>query len=163
MALTANERKDIGFSDYGVHFRRKFIMAKDKDIIDRKNVRKIQSSFAWVDHRLITGGFLEEVSTVGILLYLFLTAVSDRHGVSFYHDDRICRILKIDLSSLGQAREDLIHRSLIAYKYPIYQVLALPDKPVSPPSAQQVAEEKRKKALSYIQKIKQAAIGQRRS
>ena len=115
-------------------------MANDKDIIDRKNVRKIQSSFSWVDHRLITGGFLDEVSTVGILLYFFLTAVSDRHGISFYHDDRICRILKIDLSSLGQAREDLVYRSLIAYKYPVYQVLALPDKPVSPPSAQEIAE-----------------------
>ena len=136
-------------------------MANDKDIIDRKNVRKIQSSFSWVDHRLITGGFLDEVSTVGILLYFFLTAVSDRHGISFYHDDRICRILKIDLSSLGQAREDLVYRSLIAYKCPVYQVLALPDKPVSPPSAQEIAEAKRKKALSYIQKIKQVAMGQR--
>ncbi|GAH75892.1 unnamed protein product, partial [marine sediment metagenome] len=78
MEPTANEAKDTGFSDYVVHFRWVFIMADDKDIIDRKNVRKIQSSFSWVDHKLITGGFLDEVSTVGILVYFFLTAVSDR-------------------------------------------------------------------------------------
>lgn len=132
-------------------------MADNKGIIDRKNVRKIRNSFSWVDHKLITGGFLDDLSTINILLYFFLTAVSDRNGVSYYHDDRICRILKIDLSSLGQAREDLIHRSLIAYKYPVYQVLALPDRPVMPPTAEELAEEKRKTGLSYIQKIKEAA------
>jgi hypothetical protein len=129
-------------------------MADKKNIIDHRRIRKIVGSFSWLDHRLITGGFLDELSATAILLYFFLTAVSDRHGVSFYHDDRICRILKIDLHSLGQVRADLINRGLIAYRYPVYQVLALPEKPITPPTAQELAEQKKKRDLYYIQKIK---------
>ena len=132
-------------------------MAEDKQIIDRKRIRKINGSFSWIDHRFITGGFIEDMSTCEILLYFFLVAVSDRNGVSFYHDDRICRILKIDLGDLGKARDGLIQRSLLAYKFPVYQVLALPEKPVSPPTKEEMENEKRKKALSYIQKIKHVA------
>lgn len=132
-------------------------MADKKNIIDHKRLRKITNSFSWIDHQTITGGFLEELTTMEILLYFFLVAVCDRHGVSFYHDDRICRLLKIDFSGFGQAREGLIQRSLIAYRYPVYQVLALPVEPVSPPTKEQLKEEERKKALFYIQKIKQVA------
>ncbi|MFH1458467.1 MAG: hypothetical protein ABIG31_04795 [Candidatus Omnitrophota bacterium] len=130
-------------------------MADNGHVIDRRRIRTIDGSFSWIDHRLITGGFLNELSTIEILLYFFLVSVSDRHGISFYRDDRICRILKIDLSGLGEAREGLKQRSLLAYKFPVYQVLALPQQPVPPPTAQELAEEKRKRALSYIQKLKQ--------
>jgi len=132
-------------------------MADKNHIINHKRLRKITNSFSWIDHRTITGGFLDNLSTVEILLYFFLVAVCDRHGVSFYHDDRICRMLKIDLSGLGKAREGLIQRSLIAYRFPVYQVLALPLKPVSSPTKEQLEEEKRKMGLYYIQKIKQVA------
>lgn len=133
----------------------------EKKIIDKKRIRKIRGSFSWMDHRVITGGFLDELSTIAILLYFFLTCVSDRHGISYYHDDRMCRILKLDLTSLGEAREDLIQRSLIVYEYPLYQVLALPDKPVSPPTAEELAQERRTMGLSYLKKIRET-IGQRR-
>ena len=129
-------------------------MGDKKNIIDRRRIRKITGTFSWTDHRLITGGFLDDLPAEAILLYFFLTAVSDRYGVSFYHDDRICHILKIDLHNLGQVKVDLINRGLIAYRYPVYQVLALPEKPITPPTAQQLAEEKRKMGLYYIQKIK---------
>jgi len=129
-------------------------MADKKNIIDHKPIRKIVGSFSWADHRLITGGFLDDLPAAATLFYFFLTAVSDRYGVSFYHDDRICHILKIDLHNIGQVRVDLINRGLIAYKYPVYQVLALPEKPITPPTAQQLAEEKKKMGLYYIQKIK---------
>lgn len=132
-------------------------MAEDKQIIDHKRIRKINGSFSWIDHRLITGGFLEDLSSYEILFYFFLVAVCDRNGVSFYHDDRICRLLKIDLAGLGEARKGLIQRSLLAYKFPVYQVLALPENPVTPLTKEEIENEKRKKALSYIQKIKQVA------
>lgn len=135
-------------------------MTDNKQIIDRKRIRKINGSFSWVSHKLITGGFLEDMSTWEILLYFFLVAVCDRNGISFYHDDRICRLLKIDLATLGKAREGLIQRSLVAYKFPVYQVLALPPKPVAPPTAEQLAEEKKKRDLYYINKIKQI-VGRR--
>lgn len=131
------------------------------NILEQRRIRQIRGSFSWIDHRVITGGFLDELPTISILLYFFLMAVSDRHGISYYRDDRLCRILKIDLDSLGKARSDLILRSLIAYQYPVYQVLSLPEEPVKPPSAEELAEEKRRKDLSYLQKMKEA-IGIRR-
>ena len=132
-------------------------MAEKKDILDYRHIRKIAGSFSWLDHRFITGGFLDDLATTEIVLYFFLVAVSDRHGLSFYHDDRICRLLKIDLSSIGQAREGLIQRSLIDYRYPVYQVLALPPTPVVPPTKEEREDEKRQKDLFYIQRIKRMA------
>jgi hypothetical protein len=130
-------------------------MMDEKKILDKKRVRKICGTFSWIDHRLITGGFLAELTSTQILLYLFLVAVSNRYGVSFYHDDRICHMLKIDLCGLGEAREGLRQRSLIAYKYPIYQVLQLPAEPDTPLTPEQLQEQKREKDLFYLNKIKQ--------
>jgi len=127
-----------------------------KKILDHDRVRKIEGSFSWIDHRFITGGFLEDLSTIEILLYLFLVAVSDRNGISFYHDDRVCSILKIPLTSLGEAREGLIMRSLIAYEPPLYQVLSLPSHPVSPPTREEMRQRQRQRTLSHIRKIQEA-------
>jgi hypothetical protein len=87
-----------------------------KKLLRPERIRKIEGSFSWIDHRLITGGFLPDLSTLEILLYLFLIAVSDRNGLSFYHDDRIASLLKIDLVSLGKARAGLFQKSLLAYE-----------------------------------------------
>jgi hypothetical protein len=134
-------------------------MANNKQIINQKRVRKIDGSFSWINHRFITGGFLEDLSTYEILLYFFLIAVSDRNGLSFYHDDRVCVLLKIDLFSLGKARQGLIQRSLIDYKPPIYQVLDLPPRPVVPPTLEELERKKTKSNLTYIQKLKEAVMG----
>ena len=103
---------------------------------------------------------MDDLSTSAIALYFFLITVSDRHGVSFYRDDRICSILKIGLDSLGKERAELIARSLIVYRYPVYQVLALPEKPITPPTAEELAQEKKKMDLHYLQKIR-SVIGYR--
>jgi len=100
-----------------------------KKLLRPDRIRKIEGSFSWIDHRFITGGFLRDLSTIEIVLYLFLVAVSDRNGLSFYHDDRMVTLLKIDLASLGKAREGLVLRSLVAYDPP-----SLPD-PVFAPTA----------------------------
>ena len=128
----------------------------EKKILDHNRIRKIEGSFSWIDHRFITGGFLQDLSTIEILLYFFLVAVSDRHGLSFYHDDKICSILKIPLTSLGEAREGLILRSLIAYEPPLYQVLSLPSHPVRPPTKDEIRQNQRGRNLHYIRKIQEA-------
>ena len=123
-----------------------------KKLLDSSRVRKIEGSFSWIDHRFITGGFLQDLSTVEILVYLFLVAVSDRHGISFYHDNRICSLLKIGLTSLGQARDDLIMRSLIAYESPLYQVLSLPPQPIALPSREEIFKQQRQRLLKRLKK-----------
>jgi hypothetical protein len=126
-----------------------------KRLLCPQRIRKIESSFSWIDHRLITGGFLPDLSTLEILLYLFLVAVSDRHGLSFYHDDRIASLLKIDLVSLGKAREGLIQRSLLAYEAPLYQVLSLPPQPVLLPSREERAQKEQEKARHFFKQIQE--------
>ena len=106
-----------------------------KKIHDPDQVRRLEGSFRWIDHRFITGGFLQDQSTIEILIYIFLLALSESNGISFYHDDRISSLLKISLCSLGEAREGLIMRSLISNDPPLYQVLSLHPCPVSPPKA----------------------------
>ncbi len=128
---------------------------QSKRVLDPKRVRKIEGSFSWIDHRFITGGFLRNLSTLEILLYFFLVAVSDRNGVSFYYDDRIASLLKIDLAALGRAREGLVLRSLVAYEPPLYQVLSLPTLPIIPPSREERSHKEEEVARSYFEKIKQ--------
>jgi len=117
----------------------------DKRILNSSRVRKIQGSFSWIDHSFITGGFLRDLSAVEILLYFFLVTVSDRNGISFYHDDKICSLVKIGLVSLGEARDVLVSKSLLAYEYPIYQVLSLPAQPLTPLTREAIASEHMKK------------------
>jgi hypothetical protein len=83
------------------------------------------SGWSWIDRR-----FLREhgdhLSRDAILLYLFLAAVADRNGLSFYSDQTLSCRLRMSLSALAQAREELLNRDLIAYQAPLVQVLALP-------------------------------------
>lgn len=126
-----------------------------KRVLDPERVRKIEGSFSWIDHRFITGGFLKDLSTLEILLYLFLVAVSDRNGLSFYYDDRIASLLQIDLAAVGQAREGLVLRSLVAYEPPLYQILSLPPHPMILPSREGRSQREEEIARSYFKKIKQ--------
>ena len=126
-----------------------------KRLLSPDRVRKIEGSFSWIDHRFITEGFLRDLSTIEIVLSLFLVAVSDRNGLSFYHDDRIATLLKIDLPALGRAREGLIRRSLIAYESPLYQVLSLPPKPIPLPSKEEKETQEQDVARHHFKKIKE--------
>jgi hypothetical protein len=60
------------------------------------------------------------------LLYFFLAAAGDKHGLSFYSDARTSALLKIQPEALAQARGELLHRDLIAYQAPVTQVLSMP-------------------------------------
>ena len=126
-----------------------------KRLLCPDRIRKIEGSFSWIDHRFVTGGFLHDLSMIEILLYLFLVAVSDRNGLSFYHDDRIASLLKIDLPALGKAREGLVGRSLLAYEFPLYQILSLPPRPMALPSKEERAKQEQEIAHHYFKKIRE--------
>jgi hypothetical protein len=126
-----------------------------KRLLFPDRVRKIESSFGWIDHRFVTGGFLHDLTMIEILLYLFLVAVSDRNGLSFYHDDRIASLLKMDLPALGRARDGLVSRSLLAYDPPLYQVLSLPPKPIPLPSKEEREKQEQELANHYFKKIRE--------
>ena len=62
-------------------------------------------------------------------MYLFLVAVCDGEGLSYWSDASICRLLRFEPVGLARARQELINVRLIAYQTPLYQVLALDSHP----------------------------------
>ena len=103
----------------------------EKHLLVPKRLRRPPASgWSWLDRR-----FLREhgdhLSRDAILLYLFLAAVADRHGLSFYSDNTLASRLRLSVSALAQAREELLERDLIAHQLPLVQVLSLPERAVS--------------------------------
>ena len=100
-----------------------------KKILNPGRVRSIKGGFSFIPHRFVTDGFLESLSAAELLLYLFLVAVSDRYGLSFYCDDSICALLHITSEKYKTARKGLIQKDLIDFDGAIFQVLELPPAP----------------------------------
>jgi hypothetical protein len=88
------------------------------------------TGWSWIDRRFLRehGDYL---SRDAILLYLFLAAVADRHGLSFYSDHTLSSRLHLSPQALQQARQELLDRDLIAQQLPLVQVLSLPAATVS--------------------------------
>jgi hypothetical protein len=85
----------------------------------------VPEQFSWIDHRLVRDRHIGRCSPYGLALYLFLVTVADGHGLSYYSDQTISRLLPLDVAALAGARQELIAAGLIAYQRPLYQVLAL--------------------------------------
>ena len=100
-----------------------------KYLLRPQRLRHIPSSFSWVDHRLVRQDYLSRADHSAWALYLFLVTVADVQGLSYYSDPAIGRHLKMDPVRLSAARQQLVHADLLAYRKPLYQVLALPDDP----------------------------------
>jgi hypothetical protein len=85
----------------------------------------VPEQFSWIDHRLVRDRHICRCSADALALYLFLVTVADGQGLSYYSEKTICQLLPLDGPALAGARQDLIAAGLIAYKRPLYQVLAL--------------------------------------
>lgn len=87
--------------------------------------RPPHEGFSWVDRRFLRD-YAARLSADAVLLYFFLAAVSDKHGLSFYSDPSIAVRLRMREPSVVRARDELISEDLIAYQPPLTQVLSLP-------------------------------------
>jgi len=101
-----------------------------------QRVRRIEHSFAWIDHRLLRNGFLDVMTHQDIALYLFLVLAADRHGVSFYRKENICDAVGLDWREFEEARSRLIDFALVAFEpysaltpNGVYQVLPVDGRP----------------------------------
>lgn len=81
-----------------------------------QRVRRIEQSFAWLDHRLLRNGYLAVLTHAEQAFYLFLVLAADRHGVSFYRKEKICDLLGLDFGAFEVARDRLIELQLIAFE-----------------------------------------------
>ena len=93
--------------------------------VDAARVRTLPRHFAWVDHRLRDR--LQALSLEEIALVFFLHLAADKHGLSYWSDSTMARKLGLREGDVNQARYRLIEKGLIAYRYPLYQILALGD------------------------------------
>jgi hypothetical protein len=94
-------------------------------LVPQRLRRPPATGWSWVDRRFLRehGDYL---SREAVLLYLFLAAVADRHGLSFYSDHTLTSRLRLTQPVLERAREELLDRDLIAHQLPLVQVLSLP-------------------------------------
>ena len=96
-----------------------------KQLICPAKVRRPPPQFSWIDQRLVRHHYVELCDHETLALYLFLVTVADAEGLSFYGDQKLCQCLNMDGPALTRARDWLIRLQLIAYRAPLYQVLAL--------------------------------------
>jgi hypothetical protein len=102
-----------------------------KHILVPQRVRRPPATgWSWVDRRFLRehGDYL---SREALLLYFFLAAVADRHGLSFYSDHQLASRLRWSQPILEKARQELLERDLIAHQLPLVQVLSLPSPGIS--------------------------------
>jgi Helix-turn-helix domain len=92
-------------------------------------VRTLPASFSYIDRDLLHRGLLEALSKEEILLYFFLILVSGPEGTSFWSHARIAKLLKLTVDEVIEALRGLIRRDLVAFRYPTFQVLSLPEAP----------------------------------
>ena len=96
-------------------------------------IRRIERSFAWLDHRLLREGHLEQMSLVELAVYTFLVLAADASGVSFYNKATLTKKLGIDWDAFEGAKARLLERGYIAFRPHspgdvdgTYQVLPIP-------------------------------------
>jgi hypothetical protein len=98
----------------------------EKHILIADRVRRPpREGFSWIDRRFLRE-FASKLTGDAILLYFFLSAVSDKDGLSFYSDSSVAVRLRMREEHVVAAREDLMTHDLVAYQPPLTQVLALP-------------------------------------
>ena len=92
-------------------------LKKPLPLLVPQRIRRVPRSFAWIDHRLRSEGFLERLRPEDIGLYLFLALAADRNGLSCWRLDRIQRAVPcFDRHALWDARRRLAELDLIAYR-----------------------------------------------
>ena len=111
-----------------------------KQPLSLAQLRQVPKQFSWVDQRLVREHYIDGLSHSACALYLFVLTVADAQGLSYYAESTLCRRLAMTQAILRQARQELITRYLLAYRRPLYQVLALRShewRATAPPSSQQ--------------------------
>ncbi len=98
----------------------------DRAPVDPARVRTLPKHFAWADHRLRER--LKDLSLEEIALLFFLHLAADKNGCSYWSDGGLARKLNLKEGDVIQARFALVHRGLLAYRYPLFQILAVEDR-----------------------------------
>jgi len=110
-----------------------------KRLLVPERIRKIQGSFAFIEHRFLRDGFWIGLNHHERLLYVLLVLIADRQGLSYYSYDKLCSLAGFTVDDYVAARNALMDQDLLAFDGTLFQVLDLPIKPaqsLSPRSSQ---------------------------
>jgi len=94
-----------------------------------ERIRKTPKQFSWLDHRLVSDHYIDRCTHTAAAFYLFLVTVADARGMSYYSTRTLSQRLAMDEHALAQARDELVNIGLVAYRKPLYQVLAIDAEP----------------------------------
>ena len=100
-------------------------MKIEKHILSLERLRRCPPQFSFLDHRLVRAGYLRRAPAPAWALYLVLVTVGDEHGLSYYSDPSLARLLSLPSEEIAAARCQLLRAGVIAYEEPLYQVLSL--------------------------------------
>jgi len=100
-------------------------MIQKRILVPERLRRPPRTGWSWIDRRFVRE-HAERLSREAVLLYFFLAAVADRHGLSFYGEGTLAALLRLTPPTLAAARDELLEHDLIAYEPPLTQVLSLP-------------------------------------
>ncbi len=100
-------------------------MIEKRILVPDRVRRPPREGFSWIDRRFLHD-FAARLSHDAIVLYFFLAAVSDKHGLSFYRDASIAVRLRLREKAVVASRDELITHDLLAFDPPLTQVLSLP-------------------------------------
>jgi hypothetical protein len=100
-------------------------MIQKRILVPTRLRRPPATGWSWVDRRFVRE-HADRLSRDAVLLYFFLSAVADHHGLSYYGDGTLAARLRVPLDALVQARDELLDHDLIAHEAPLTQVLSLP-------------------------------------
>ena len=78
-------------------------MIKKRILVADRLRRPPAAGFSWIDRRFLRD-YAERLSGEAIVLYFFLAAVSDQHGLSFYSDATLAARLRMREAAIGAAR-----------------------------------------------------------
>jgi len=95
----------------------------DRQPVDPDRVRALPEHFAWADHRLRDQ--LGRLTLEEIALLFFLHLAADKSGCSYWSDVTIARRLNLPVGAVTEARLGVVRKGLVAYRYPLYQILPL--------------------------------------
>ena len=87
--------------------------------------RPPREGFSWIDRRFLHE-YAARLTGDAVFLYLFLAAVSDQDGLSFYREATLAVRLRLREPAVVAARDELLTHGLLAYESPLTQVLTLP-------------------------------------
>jgi hypothetical protein len=107
-----------------------------KQLLRPERLRQVPEQFSWIDQALVQRHLIDHCEARAAALYLFLVTVADAHGLSYYGGATLTQRLHLSGEQLGAARAQLIDLDLIAYRAPLYQVLAISGTTLAPRTPQ---------------------------